>query len=46
VILLQDPISINNTIKFSVKPPRIRSHAKGDEVWNPVVEDVPVSLDP
>ena len=35
VILLQDPISINNTIKFSIKPPRIRSHARGNEVWNP-----------
>jgi hypothetical protein len=35
VILLQDPRSTNNIIKFSVKPPRIRSHTRGDEAWNP-----------
>jgi hypothetical protein len=35
VVLLQDPRSINNIIKFSVKPPRIRSHTRGDESWNP-----------
>ena len=35
VILLQDPRSVNNIIKFCVKPPRIRSHTRGDEVWSP-----------
>ena len=35
VILLQDPRSINNIVKSSIKPPRIRSHTRGDEVWNP-----------
>jgi hypothetical protein len=35
VILLQDPISINNIIKSSIKPPRIRSHTRRDEAWNP-----------
>ena len=35
VILLQDPRSINNIINFSIKPLRIRSHTRGDEVWNP-----------
>ncbi len=35
VVLLQDPISINNIIKFSIKPPRIRSHTRGDDAWNP-----------
>ena len=34
VILLQDPRSINNIIKFSVKPSRFRSHTMGDEAWN------------
>jgi hypothetical protein len=28
VIHLQDPISIKNTIKFSIKPPRIRSYTR------------------
>jgi hypothetical protein len=31
VILLQDPRSTNNIIKFSVKPLRIKSHTRGDE---------------
>jgi hypothetical protein len=31
VVILQDPSSINNIIKFSIKPPRIRSHDRGDE---------------
>jgi hypothetical protein len=35
VILLQDPRSINNIIKFSVKPQRIRPHTRGDDAWNP-----------
>jgi hypothetical protein len=35
VVLFQDPRSINNIIKFSIKPPRIRSHTGGDEAWNP-----------
>jgi len=35
VILLQDPRSINNIIKFSTKPPHIRSHIRRDEIWNP-----------
>jgi hypothetical protein len=35
VILFQDPRSIGNTIKFSIKPPRIRSHTRGDEACNP-----------
>jgi hypothetical protein len=35
VVLLQDPRSINNITNFSVKPPKIRSHTRGDEAWNP-----------
>ena len=35
VIFLQDPRSINLTIKFSIKPPRIRSYTRGDEAWKP-----------
>ena len=35
VILLQDPRSTNKIIKFSVKPPKFRSHTRGDEAWNP-----------
>ena len=35
VLNLQDPRSINNIIKFSIKPPRIKSHHRGDEVWYP-----------
>ena len=35
VLTLQDPRSIQNTIKFTVRPPRIRTHHKGDEAWNP-----------
>ena len=35
VLNLQDPRSINNIIKFSVKPPRIKSHHRGDAVWYP-----------
>jgi hypothetical protein len=34
-IPIQDPRSINNIVKFSVKPPRIRSHTRGDKAWNP-----------
>jgi len=35
VLNLQDPRSINNIIKFSIKPPIIKSHHRGDEVWYP-----------
>jgi hypothetical protein len=35
VLILQDPRSIQNTIKFTVRPPRIRTHLKGDGAWNP-----------
>jgi hypothetical protein len=35
VVLLQDPRSINNVIKFSIKPPRIKAYTRVDEVWNP-----------
>jgi hypothetical protein len=34
VVILQDPRSIDNIIRFSVKLPRIRSHTRGDEAWN------------
>ena len=35
VLILQDPRSIQNTIKFTVRPPRIRTHLKGNGAWNP-----------
>jgi hypothetical protein len=35
VLVLQDPRAINNIIKFTFRPPRIRSHLRGDEAWNP-----------
>jgi hypothetical protein len=35
VLVLQDPRAINNIIKFTIRPPRIRSHLRGDEAWNP-----------
>ena len=35
VLILQDPRSIQNTIKFTVRPPRIRTHLKGDGTWSP-----------
>ena len=35
VLVLQDPRAINNIIKFTIKPPRIRSQLRGDEAWNP-----------
>jgi hypothetical protein len=35
VLILQDPRSIQNTNNFSTRPPRIRTHLKGDEAWNP-----------
>jgi len=33
-LILQDPRSIKNVIKFSIKPPRIRSHLREDGVWS------------
>jgi len=35
VLLLQDPLAVNDTVKFTIKPPRIRKHHRGDEDWNP-----------
>ena len=35
VLILQDPRSNQNTIMFTVRPPRIRTHLKGDGAWNP-----------
>ncbi len=35
VLILQDPNAINNIIKFTIRPPRIRSHLRRDEAWNP-----------
>ncbi len=35
VLILQDPRAINNIIKFTIRPPRTRSHLRGDEAWNP-----------
>ena len=35
VLILQDPRSIQNTIKLKVRPPRIRTHLKGDGAWSP-----------
>jgi hypothetical protein len=34
VLILQDPRAINNIIKFTIRPPRIRSYLRGDEAWN------------
>ena len=35
VLVLQDPRAINNIIKFTIRPSRVRSHLRGDEAWNP-----------
>jgi hypothetical protein len=35
VLILQDPRAINNIIKFTIRPPRIRSYLRGDEAWYP-----------
>jgi len=35
VLILQDPRSIQNPIKFTIKPPIIQTHHKGDAAWNP-----------
>jgi hypothetical protein len=35
VLSLQDPRVINNIIKFTIRPPSIRSHLREDEAWNP-----------
>jgi len=35
VLLLQDPRAVHNNIKFTIRPPRTRSHLRGDEAWNP-----------
>jgi hypothetical protein len=35
VLTLQDPRAIQGVIKFSIKPPRIRAHLRGDEAWTP-----------
>ena len=35
IIILQDPRSIHNTIKFTVRPPRIRTHLRRDGAWSP-----------
>jgi hypothetical protein len=35
VLILQDPTAVQNTIKFAIKPPRIRSYKRGDEAWTP-----------
>ena len=26
---------VHQLIKFSIRPPRIRTHLRGDEAWNP-----------
>jgi len=35
ILILQDPRSIQNTIKFNVRPPRIRTHLRGGGAWSP-----------
>ena len=35
VLVLHDPRAISTIIKFTIRPPRTRSHIRGGEAWNP-----------